>query len=68
MAFDPSLDACVVTALRLMLDLVEARTGLTRQEAYALCSLAADLRITQVVNGNKGVHVMLEKRMLKGRA
>jgi acetamidase/formamidase len=67
MAFDPSLDACVVTALRLMLDLVEARTGLSRAEAYALCSLAADLRITQVVNGNKGVHVMLEKRLLKGR-
>lgn len=67
MAFDPSLDACVVTALRLMLDLVVARTGLSRQEAYALCSLAADLRITQVVNGNKGVHVMLEKRLLVGR-
>ncbi|KAA2238365.1 acetamidase/formamidase family protein [Salinarimonas soli] len=67
MAFDPTLDACVTTALRLMLDLIEARTGLTRQEAYALCSLAADLRITQVVNGNKGVHVMLEKRMLRGR-
>jgi acetamidase/formamidase len=67
MAFDADLDACVVTALRLMLDLIEARTGLSRAEAYALCSLAADLRITQVVNGNKGVHVMLEKRLLKGR-
>jgi acetamidase/formamidase len=64
MAFDPSLDAGVVTALRLMLDLVVARTGLSRQEAYALCSLAADLRITQVVNGNKGVHCMLAKGML----
>jgi acetamidase/formamidase len=67
MAFDADLDACVTTALRLMLDLIEARTGLSRQEAYALCSLAADLRITQVVNGNKGVHVMLEKRLLQGR-
>ena len=38
--------------------------GITRQEAYALCSLAADLRITQVVNGSKGVHVMLDKRYL----
>ena len=65
MAFDPSLDACVTVALRSMLDLVAARTGLSRQEAYALCSLAADLRITQVVNGNKGVHVMLEKRLLQ---
>ncbi len=67
MAFDPSLDACVQIALRSMLDLVSVRTGLSRQEAYALCSLAADLRITQVVNGNKGVHVMLEKRLLQPR-
>ena len=65
MAFDPSLDACVQIALRTMLDLVAARTGLSRQEAYALCSLVGDLRITQVVNGNKGVHVMLEKRYLQ---
>ena len=48
-----------------LLDLVAARTGLSRQEAYALCSLVGDLRITQVVNGNKGVHVMLEKRYLE---
>jgi len=62
MAFDPDLDDCVVIALRQMLDLVCARTGLDRYEAYGLASLAADLRVTQVVNGNKGVHVMLEKR------
>ena len=67
MAFDPDLDACVTIALRDMIDLIVARTGLARAEAYALCSLAADLRITQVVNGNKGVHVMLDKRHLKGR-
>jgi acetamidase/formamidase len=68
MAFDPDLDACVTIALRDMLGLIAARTGLSRQEAYALCSLAADLRITQVVNGAKGVHVMLEKRLLRGRS
>jgi acetamidase/formamidase len=67
MAFDPDLDACVTIALRSMLDLVVERTGLKRAEGYALCSLAADLRITQVVNGSKGVHMMLEKRFLKGR-
>jgi acetamidase/formamidase len=67
MAFDPDLDDCVVIALRDMVDLIVARTGLAKAEAYALCSLAADLRITQVVNGNKGVHVMLEKRFLQGR-
>ncbi|HKH96212.1 MAG TPA: acetamidase/formamidase family protein [Beijerinckiaceae bacterium] len=67
MAFDPDLDDCVVIALRDMIDLIVARTGLAKAEAYALCSLAADVRITQVVNGNKGVHVMLEKRYLVGR-
>jgi acetamidase/formamidase len=64
MAFDPDLDDCVVIALRLMIDLICARTGLDRYQAYALCSLAADLRVTQVVNGNKGIHVMLDKRYL----
>jgi acetamidase/formamidase len=64
MAFDPDLDDCVVIALRQMIDLLVARAGLDRYQAYSLCSLAADLRITQVVNGNKGVHCMLEKTYL----
>jgi acetamidase/formamidase len=64
MAFDPDLDDCVVVALRQMLDVIEARAGINRSHAYMLASLAADLRITQVVNGNKGVHVMLEKKFL----
>ena len=65
MAFDPDLDDCVVIALRQMLDLICARAGLDRYQAYALASLAADLRVTQVVNGNKGIHVMLDKRYLR---
>ena len=64
MAFDPDLDDCVVIALRQMLDLICARTGLDRYQAYSLASLAADVRVTQVVNGNKGIHVMLAKRYL----
>src|SRR5215472_2296364 len=64
MAFDPDLDDCAVIALRQMLDLICARTGLDRYQAYTLASLAADLRVTQVVNGNKGIHVMLDKRYL----
>jgi acetamidase/formamidase len=64
MAFDPDLDTCVVIALRQMLELIASKTGLSQQQAYALCSLAADVRVTQVVNGAKGIHVMLEKRHL----
>jgi len=62
MGFDPDLDDCVVIALRLMLDLLLTRTRLDRYQAYALMNLAADLRITQVANGNNGVHCMLEKK------
>jgi acetamidase/formamidase len=64
MAFDPDLDVCVTIALRNMIAAICSHTGLSREDAYTLCSLAADLRITQVVNVSKGVHVMLEKRYL----
>ena len=62
--FDPDLDSAVVTALRDMIKLICVRTGISREKAYTLCSLAADLRVTQVVNGSKGIHVMLEKACL----
>jgi len=29
-----------------------------------LCSHAADVRVTQLVNDHKGIHVMLDKRLL----
>lgn len=64
MAFDPDLDDAVVIALRDMIKLICARTGLSREDAYTLCSLGADLRVTQVVNGSKGIHVMLQKAHL----
>ena len=66
MAFDPDLDDCVVIALRDMIALICRRTNLSREQAYTLCSLAADLRVTQVVNGNKGIHVMLAKKLIAG--
>jgi acetamidase/formamidase len=68
MAFDPDLDDAVVIALRDMIKLICARTGISREDAYTLCSLAADLRVTQVVNGAKGIHVMLEKSLLRSPA
>ena len=67
MGFDPDLDTCVTIALRQMIELIATRTGLSKPESYALCSLAADLRVTQVVNGNKGIHVMFAKEYLVGR-
>jgi acetamidase/formamidase len=54
-----------VIALRDMLKLICERTNLSREDAYTLCSLAADLRVTQTVNGSKGIHVMLKKSLLQ---
>jgi len=62
MGMDPDLDDCSVTALREMIALLGEKAGLTHAEAYMLCSLAGDLHITQTVNGNKGVHMMMEKK------
>jgi len=64
MGMDPDLDQCAVMALRDMIRLICERTNLSRHDAYTLCSLAADLRVTQTVNGSKGIHVMLAKSLL----
>lgn len=64
MAFHPDLDDAVVLALRDMVNLVRTRTNLPAEDALSLCSIAADIRVTQVVNGNKGIHIMLERKYL----
>lgn len=65
MGMHPDLDVCVEIALRRMIALVSQRAGITRAEAYMLCSLAGDLRITQTVNREKGVHMMMRKHLLQ---
>ncbi len=68
MGMHEDLDRCVETALRDMIAWVVERTGLSREDTYMLCSLAGDLRITQTVNGNKGVHMMMETALVTLRA
>lgn len=65
MGFNEDLDEATKMAVRNMIDyLVEAK-GLNREDAYALCSLAVDLRVTQLVDGIKGIHAMLPKQVFK---
>ncbi|MBI4280049.1 MAG: acetamidase/formamidase family protein [Armatimonadetes bacterium] len=64
MGFDEDLDRASRIALRTMLDLVERYSRATWRDAYRLASCAADLRVTQVVNFAKGIHVMLERGIL----
>ncbi len=64
MGMDPSLDQCLAIALRDMIALLGERGGLSREDAYMLCSLAVDFRVTQTVNTHRGVHAMLRKSLL----
>jgi acetamidase/formamidase len=61
---DEDLDDAAKQAVREMIKHVCARTNLTRNEAYMLCSLAGNLRVTQLVDGNKGIHMLLPKSHL----
>jgi len=67
MGFDEDLDDAARQALRDMIALIREKSGLSAQDAYTLCSLAADLRVTQMVDGNKGVHCVLAKAHLPRR-
>jgi acetamidase/formamidase len=68
MGMDPDLDTAAKDALRRMIDRVVLDTQLSRQNALMLMSLVADVRVTQLVNEHKGIHVMLPKTALQKAA
>jgi acetamidase/formamidase len=65
MGFDPDLDDAAKQALRDMIRWLVERKGWSSEEAYVFCSLACDLRVTQLVDGNKGIHAMVERRLVE---
>lgn len=67
MAFDPSLDRAMETALRHKIAWLGKRNGLSPEDDYSLCSLIADFRVTQTVNGSKGVHALLATAIVDPR-
>ncbi len=66
MGLHEDLTEATKMATREMIDFLVSTKGLTRDDAYMLCSVAGDLAITQVVNGTKGVHMMMPKNIFKG--
>lgn len=64
MGMDPDLDDAARQALRHMLDWIVALKGWSREQAYVFCSLACDLHVTQLVDGNKGIHAMVRRELL----
>ena len=57
--FDEDLDEAAAIATDAMLELMRRELGLERRDALALASVVVDLRVTQIVNGVKGVHAVL---------
>ncbi|WP_078549876.1 acetamidase/formamidase family protein [Litchfieldia alkalitelluris] len=58
--FDEDLNEATAVALDQMVVLMSELYQIEKNEALALASVAVDLRITQVVNGVKGVHAILK--------
>jgi len=61
MGFDDDLSNATRKAVRNMIDFLVAAKHLSRDDAYMLVSVAGDVEITELVDHNKGVHVMLPK-------
>ena len=63
--FDEDLDEAAAIAIDAMLQLMGRDHGVGRAEALALASLVVDLRVTQMVNGVRGIHAVLPHDALR---
>jgi acetamidase/formamidase len=66
MGFSPDLKEATEIALRNMIDFLVTEKHMSRDDAYMLSSVAVDLDITQLVDGNVGVHAMCPKSIFAG--
>ncbi len=65
MAYNPDLNEAAKDAIRAAIAFLEKEKGLSAMDAYSLVSVGGDLHVTQIVDGNKGVHVMIPKSIFK---
>jgi len=63
MGFDESLDKATKLAVQQAVEFLVKEKDLSKEDAYMLVSVGVDLHITQLVDGNKGVHAMIPKRL-----
>jgi acetamidase/formamidase/AraC-like DNA-binding protein len=62
-----SLDLAMRDAFRKTRRFLMTAKGLTEDEAISLMSVAVDFGVTQVVDGNWGVHAIIRKALFNGR-
>ncbi len=65
MGFDEDLKTATEMAVRNMIDFLVTEKHLTRDDAYALTSVAVDVDITQLVDGKVGVHAICPKAIFR---
>ena len=63
--FNEDLNEAMFQALDAMLDWMGELYGYDRKQAMAMASLVVDLRVTQIVNGVRGVHAILPHAILQ---
>jgi acetamidase/formamidase len=61
MGLNEDLNEATKWAVREMIDFLTTEKHLSRDDAYMLSSVAANLSITELVDGNKGVHMSIPK-------
>ena len=61
MGLNADLTEATKMAVREMIDFLVQEKHVSRDDAYMLASVAADLEITEVVDGNNGVHMAIPK-------
>ncbi len=64
MGMDPDLTKATQIAVQEAVDLVAGYRAWSKMEAYRLVSVACDVRVTQLVDGSVGAHVMIPKAIL----
>jgi len=65
MGLHEDLDEATRLAVREMVDFLVVEKKMSREDAYMLCALAADLHVTQAVDATKGVHASLAKSFFR---
>ncbi len=61
-----SIDLALRDAFRKMRSFLMTTKGLTEDEAISLISIAVDFGVTQVVDGNWGIHAIIKKSLFAG--
>jgi len=67
MGIDKDLTKATQIAVQEAIDFIAGYLAWPRIEAYRLVSIACDVRVTQLVDGTVGVHVMIPKAIVKTR-